>query len=248
MQHTDNHKRYERQIAMNEIGSTGQERLSSASVLIVGAGGLGSPAAFYLAAAGVGTITIIDPDRVELSNLNRQILHGVEDIGALKVQSAETSILRLNPFVKVNTSAIALTAHNASGLIKGRQVVIDALDNLNSRFILNQAAMECNVPLIHGAVKGFDGRVLTVIPGKSACLKCMHDQPMSEDTPSPVIGVTPAAIGAIQATEAVKVILGIGELLTNRLLIYEGLQMHWTTFTLSRNPRCIHCGHLQRKA
>jgi len=244
MPKSDNRQRYDRQIKMDDIGPAGQGKLNAASVLIVGAGGLGSPAALYLAAAGVGTITIVDPDRIELSNLNRQILHGVADIGALKVDSAKASVRRLNPNITVNSHPVAMTADNASDLLKGCHVAIDALDNLDSRLILNQAALGHRIPLIHGAVQGFDGRALTILPGESACLKCLHNRPAVEDSPSPVIGVAPAVIGAIQATEAVKVILGIGDLLTNRLMIYEGLQMRWTTFSLSRNPRCSHCGHL----
>ena len=240
-------ERYDRQIWLEEIGPAGQEKLKQAKVFICGAGGLGSPAALYLAAAGIGAVKIIDHDRVSLSNLNRQILHGDSDIDRFKVDSARDCLNRLNPLVTIETFTETLTADNAAVLLTGSDVVIDALDNLDTRRILNKAAMNLCIPLIHGAVNGFEGRVLTILPGRSACLRCMHDGPSAPSGKFPIIGVTPAVIGAIQATEAIKLLLGIGDLLLNRLIVYDGLRLRWTEFKVKLNPDCDHCGHLQQK-
>jgi molybdopterin/thiamine biosynthesis adenylyltransferase len=240
-------EKYDRQISLDEIGQAGQEKLRQAKVFICGAGGLGSPAALYLAAAGIGSLKIIDPDHVALSNLNRQILHGESDVGRFKVDSARDCLNRLNPLVAIETLAEALTADNAADLADGSDVIIDALDNLDARCILNKAAVNLCIPLIHGAVNGFEGRVLTILPGRSACLSCLHAGPSPPSGRFPIIGVTPAVIGAIQATEAVKVLLGVGDLLQDRLLVYDGLKLRWTEFKVKLNPDCGHCGHLQQK-
>jgi len=240
-------ERYDRQILLDEIGPTGQEKLKQAKVFICGAGGLGSPAALYLVAAGIGALKIIDHDRVSLSNLNRQILHGDSDVDRFKVNSARDCLKRLNPRVTIETRTETLTADNAAGLVAGSDVIIDALDNLDTRSILNRAAMNLCIPLIHGAVNGFEGRALTILPGRSACLRCMHTGPLPPSGKFPIIGVTPAVIGAIQATEAIKLLLGIGDLLLDRLIVYDGLTLRWTEFKVKMNPDCDHCGHLQQK-
>jgi adenylyltransferase/sulfurtransferase len=243
-------EKYDRQIMLEEIGPAGQEKLKQAKVFISGAGGLGSAAAFYLVAAGIGTVKIIDHDRVALSNLNRQILHGDPDVGRFKVDSAREYLLRLNPLVTVETGTETITDDNAAGLVAGSDVIIDALDNLPTRYILNRTAVNQLIPFIHGAVNGFEGRVFTVIPGRSTCLKCMHREPAEvpiSPVKFPVIGVTPAVIGAIQATEAIKLLLGIGDLLLDRLIVYDGLKLSWTEFKVEMNPDCDHCGHLQKK-
>ena len=236
-------ERYDRQIMIGEIGQVGQEKLKSSRVVIAGAGGLGSPIAIYLTAAGIGTIRIIDHDQVALSNLNRQILHWEEDIGRKKVDSARVKLRNLNSAVEIETIGETITANNVSQLVEGYDVIVDAMDNLPTRYILNRCAIEKNVPFFHGAVNGFEGRVMTVIPGKTACLRCMYRGPVPQEK-FPVIGVTPALIGIIQATEVIKYLLGIGNLLTNRLLLYNGLKVTFSEFTVNRNPNCDHCGSL----
>jgi adenylyltransferase/sulfurtransferase len=240
----DERTRYERQIP--EIGEQGQERLSLATVFVAGAGGLGSHALTALAAAGLGTLRIADPDTVELGNLNRQVLHHTPDVGRPKVDSAAEKLHDLNPHVSVERIAKTLTASNARALIEGSDLVVDATDNLEARFLLNRAAVDLAIPLVHGAVRGFEGRALTVIPGRSACLACMHPSPPAGET-FPVVGSAPALIGVIQANEAIKCILGTGDLLADRLLVYDGLKATFTEFRLERNPGCTHCGHLEAR-
>ncbi len=237
---SDERNRYDRQISIPGFGETGQEKLKQAKVVIAGCGGLGSPAAIYLAAAGVGTIRIIDHDKVELSNLNRQVLHWDKDLGRSKVESGQEKLSRMNKNINIEPVNETITDKNVSSLIAGFNVVIDALDNLPTRFILNEAAIGQGIPFIHGAVYGLEGRVMTVIPGKSACLRCLY-QGTPPQQKFPVLGTTPAVVGAIQATEAVKLITGIGKLLTNRLLIYDGLNMKFTELKVNLKFDCEHC-------
>jgi adenylyltransferase/sulfurtransferase len=234
-------ERYDRQIMIEGIGSEGQEKLKRSRVAVAGAGGLGSPIALYLTAAGVGTIRLIDHDRVSLSNLNRQVLHWAEDIGKKKVCSAETKLQALNPWVKIEVIEETISEANVSRLIEGCDAIVDAMDNLPARYILNRCAIEKNIPFFHGAIRGFEGRAMTVLPGKTACLRCMYRGTVPEEK-FPVIGVAPAVIGSIQATEVIKYLLGIGQLLTNRLLLYDGLEALFTEFIINRNPECDHCG------
>ena len=240
---SDERERYGRQIMIDEIGESGQERLKAASVLIAGAGGLGSPVAIYLAAAGVGRLRIVDNDQVALSNLNRQILHLEPDVGRKKADSAAGKLGRYNPAARIEGIDRTITGKNVARLTDGCDLIVDAMDNQGARHLLNRAAVDRNLPLIHGAVCGFEGRAMTVLPGRSACLRCMHRQAAAAGV-FPVIGTAPAVIGAIQATEAVKCILGVGELLAGRLLVYEGLAMTFTEFRIRRRPGCGHCGHL----
>lgn len=239
-------ERYDRQIIIGEIGQEGQEKLKRSRVVIAGAGGLGSPIAIYLTAAGIGMIRMIDHDQVTLSNLNRQILHWGEDIGRKKVDSARPKLRNLNSAVKIETIAETITEGNISQLVDGCDVIVDAMDNLPTRYILNRCAVEKNIPFFHGAVNGFEGRVMTIIPGETACLRCIYRGPVPQEK-FPVIGVTPAVIGSIQATEVIKYLVGIGKLLTNRLLIYDGLKVTFSEFTIKKNPSCDHCGSLVRK-
>lgn len=235
--------RYDRQIMIEGFGEEGQEKLKRAKVIVAGAGGLGSPASIYLAAAGVGTIRIIDHDRVELSNLNRQILHWDEDIGKRKVDSALEKLGRLNQGVKIEAMGETITEDNVSQLVAGFDLIVDAMDNLPTRYLLNRTALEMNIPFFHGAVYGFEGRAMTIIPGKTACLMCVYRGAMPEGK-FPVVGVTPAVVGCIQAMEVIKYIVGIGKLLTNRLLIFDGLNMKFTELKVKKDPSCGHCGHL----
>ena len=232
-------ERYDRQIMIGEIGQEGQEKLKRSRVVIAGAGGLGSPIAIYLTAAGIGMIRMIDHDQVTLSNLNRQILHWEEDIGRKKVDSARTKLRNLNSEVEIEAVAETITEGNVSQLVDGCDVIVDAMDNLPTRYILNRCAIEKNIPFFHGAVNGFGGRVLTIIPGETACLRCMYRGPVPQEK-FPVIGVAPAVIGSIQATEVIKYLVGIGKLLTNRLLIYDGLKVAFSEFKVTKNPKDCH--------
>jgi adenylyltransferase/sulfurtransferase len=228
---------------IGEIGQEGQGKLKRSRVAIAGAGGLGSPIAIYLTAAGIGRIRVIDHDEVTLSNLNRQILHWEEDIGRKKVDSARTKLRNLNRAVEIEAIAERITEDNVSQLVDGCDVIVDAMDNLPTRYLLNRCAIEKNIPFFHGAVNGFEGRVMTILPGETACLKCMDRDPAPQEK-FPVIGVTPAVIGSIQATEVIKYLVGIGKLLTNRLLIYDGLKVAFSEFKVNKNPNCDHCGSL----
>jgi len=239
---TDERKRYDRQIMIRGLGEDGQEKLKRAKVIIAGSGGLGSAASTYLVAAGVGTIRIVDHDRVELSNLNRQVLHWDNDIGRNKVDSAAEKLSQLNQGVKIEAMDEMINEANISRLVAGFDLIVDAMDNLPTRFLLNKAAIENNIPFVHGAVYGFEGRAMTIIPGKTACLRCVYRGLIPEEK-FPVIGITPAVIGCIQATEVIKYIAGIGKLLTNRLLVYNGLNMKFREFKVKKDLNCEHCGH-----
>jgi adenylyltransferase/sulfurtransferase len=239
-------ERYDRQIMIGEIGEEGQGKLKMARVVIAGAGGLGSPIAIYLTAAGIGTIRVIDHDQVALSNLNRQVLHWEEDVGRKKVDSARTKLRNLNSTVDIQAISETITEENVSELADGYDAIVDAMDNLPTRYILNRCAVEKKIPFFHGAVNGFEGRVMTVIPGETACLRCMYRGLVPQEK-FPVIGVVPAVIGCLQATEVIKYLAGIGKLLTNRLLLYDGLKATFSEFRLKKNPACDHCGSLSGK-
>lgn len=239
----DEYKRYDRQIMLTEIGEAGQEKLKSARVLVAGAGGLGSPICVYLAAAGVGMIRVVDHDTVDLSNLNRQVLHWNRDVGRRKVDSAGEKLGDFNPDITLDVLAETISRENISQLTEDVDLVVDAMDNLPTRYLLNKTAIARGIPFFHGAVYGFEGRAMTVIPGEGACLRCMY----RGDVPAekfPVVGVAPGVIGCIQATEVIKYILGVGDLLINTLLVYDGMNLEFTKFKVQRNQDCDHCGHL----
>ncbi len=234
-------ERYDRQLMIGEIGQEGQEKLKRSRVVIAGSGGLGSPIAIYLTAAGIGMIRVIDDDRVALSNLNRQILYWEEDIGKKKVDSAKTKLRKLNSSVEIEAIAETITEDNVSKLVESCNVIVDAMDNLPARYILNRCAVEKKIPFFHGAINGFEGRAMTILPGETACLRCLYRGPVPQEK-FPVIGVTPAIIGMIQATEVIKYLLKIGKLLANRLLTYDGLNGTFSEFIINKNPECDHCG------
>jgi molybdopterin/thiamine biosynthesis adenylyltransferase len=238
-------KRYDRQIMITNIGKEGQEKLKRTKVCIAGTGGLGSPTAIYLTAAGVGKICVVDNDRVDLTNLNRQILHWDKDVGKKKVTSAREKLKQINHEVDIEAIEETITETNVFQLVAGFDLIVDAMDNMPTRYLLNKAAIEKSIPFFHGAVYGFEGRAMTIIPGETACLRCMYRGDVPKEK-FPVIGVTPAVIGSIQATEVIKYIVGIGELLKNRLLIYDGLDMKFTEFTIKKDPQCEHCGHVKK--
>jgi molybdopterin/thiamine biosynthesis adenylyltransferase len=239
--------RYQRQIMINGLGEEGQAKLKQAKVFIAGAGGLGSPAAIYLAAAGVGTIRIVDHDTVELSNLNRQVLHWDENIGMTKTDSAAAKLKKLNPGANIEAIAETITEASVRQLVTGFDLIVDALDNLPTRYLLNKTALEKGIPFFHGAVYGFEGRAMTIIPGKTACLNCVYHGTLVPEEKFPVIGVTPAVIGCIQATEVIKYTVGLGTLLTNRFLIYDALEMTFTELKVRQDPNCEHCGNSSRR-
>ena len=238
--------RYRRQIMIPGFGEEAQLRLKRATALIAGLGGLGSPLALYLAAAGVGHLKLVDMDDVELSNLNRQVLHWDEDVGTAKVTSASRKVKRINPTTHVEAFDIEIDEKNVFELTMGCDIILDAMDNFAVRYMLNAAAVAHRVPLIHGAVYGYEGRLTSVVPGKTACLECIypHSPPRAV---FPVLGTTPGVIALLQATEAIKSLTGIGVVLENELLIYDGETMNFDKIRVSRNPQCKSCSGSGRK-
>ena len=239
--------RYSRHILLPEVGGKGQKKIAQAKVLIVGAGGLGSPAALYLAAAGIGTIGLIDADVVDLSNLQRQVIHHTSDVGRPKVQSAEDKIRRLNPDVTVVTHRARLMASNALEIVNAFDVVIDGVDNFAGKFLINDACYFAGKPLVHGGILRFDGRITTIVPGKSACYRCVFKNPppaglVPSCQEAGVIGVLAGVIGTLQATEALKLILGIGQPLTDRMLDYDAKKGSFREIRCKRSPSCSLCG------
>lgn len=240
-------QRYSRHIILEEIGGHGQTKLLAAKVLIVGMGGLGSSAGLYLAAAGVGTLGLVDNDRVDVSNLHRQVIHCTHTIGQDKVVSAARTLHALNPDITIETHALRATAQTITDLIRQYDFVIDGTDNFPAKFLVNDACYFTGIPFSHAGVLRFTGHLLTVLPGQSPCCRCVFGGPPPADAvPScaqaGVLGVLPAVIGALQATEAIKVLLDMGELLTGTLLIYDALTLEFSRVALKANPQCPLCG------
>lgn len=240
-------ERYSRHIILPEVGGKGQERLLAGRILLVGAGGLGSPAALYLAAAGIGTIGIIDGDEVDLTNLQRQIVHHSSDLGKPKVLSAAAKMRAINPDVEVKTYQKRLTAGNAIEILAEYDFVLDGTDNFASKFLVADACHFAGTPYSHAGILRFDGQTMTVKPGESACYRCVFGAPPPPNavpscSQAGVLGVLAGVVGALQATEAIKYILGAGELLTDQLLIYNALNMEFRKVALKRNPKCALCG------
>ncbi|MFC1467743.1 ThiF family adenylyltransferase [Verrucomicrobiota bacterium] len=235
-------ERYSRHIRLPQIGEDGQQKLLNGKVLIVGAGGLGSPVALYLVAAGVGTVGIMDGDAVDLSNLQRQILHGTPDLGVAKTDSARASLERISPDSKIVTYNERLTAANGASIVSEYDFVIDATDNFDSKFLVADLCAQAGKPYSHAGILAFTGQAMTVIPGACACYRCIFEEvpaPQESDRfPAGPIGALPGVIGSIQATEALKYLMGIGELLTNRLLTYDSMNMKFREIPLARNPQC----------
>ena len=240
-------ERYQRHIALKEVGGKGQQKLLDGRVLIIGAGGLGAPAALYLAAAGVGTIGLADADNVDLTNLQRQVIHFTPDIGRPKVASAKEKMEAINPEIMVNAYQTWVHSGNIGGIIEGYDFVIDGTDNFAAKFLINDACVLAGKPYSHAGILRFDGQTITVKPGESACYRCIFPEPPPQDaiptcSQAGVIGVLPGVLGVIQATEAIKFLLGKGQLLTGRLLIYNALQMRFKEVRINRNPKCPLCG------
>jgi molybdopterin/thiamine biosynthesis adenylyltransferase len=243
-------ERYSRHIILDKVGGTGQEKLLNSSVLIVGAGGLGSPAGLYLGAAGVGKIGLIDADKVDISNLQRQIIHHTEDVGVDKVLSAADKIKAINPDVEVIAYKTWAKADNIRQIIREYDFVIDGTDNFPAKFLVNDACYFEKKPFSHAGILGFKGQLITVIPDKSTCYRCIFNSPPPADSvPScsqaGVLGVLAGVIGSLQATEAIKYILDVGELLTDSLFTYDALEMLFRKIGLSKNPDCPVCGNNQ---
>jgi molybdopterin/thiamine biosynthesis adenylyltransferase/rhodanese-related sulfurtransferase len=238
--------RYSRHLLMPEVGVEGQLKLLDAKVLLLGAGGLGSPAALYLAAAGVGTLGIVDNDVVDLSNLQRQVVHSTDRVGVPKVDSAEQTIAALNPDVKVVKYPVRIDASNIMEIVEGYDVIVDGLDNFPTRYLLNDASVRLRIPVVSASILGFDGQLSVFAPHEGPCYRCLYPTPPpAELAPScganGVLGVLPGTMGLLQATEVVKLILGEGEPLIGRLLLYEALGATFTELKVRRDPDCPIC-------
>ncbi|MCC8023647.1 MAG: molybdopterin-synthase adenylyltransferase MoeB [Clostridiales bacterium] len=240
-------ERYSRHILLKEIGVKGQQKLRNAKVLIIGAGGLGAPAALYLAAAGVGTIGIADADKVDLSNLQRQVIHTTEDLGKPKVQSARETMQAVNPGVEVKTYQTFLLANNIADIIREYDFILDGTDNFQAKFLINDACVLAEKPFSHAGILRFKGQLMTYVPGEGPCYRCVFKtMPPKDAIPTcrqaGVIGAVGGVIGSLQAMEAVKFITGAGELLPGSLLPYDALTMEFRKVRLPRDGRCAVCG------
>lgn len=240
-------QRYARHFVLKELGQKGQEQLLNAKVLVVGTGGLGSPAAFYLAAAGVGTLGLVDDDLIDLSNLQRQILHTTEGVGTPKTQSALERLNALNPDVRIVTYQTRIQEDNVMEIIRDYDLVICAVDNFPTRFLLNDACVLLEKPMVEAGVLRFDGMVTTIIPHQGHCYRCVFQEapppgavPTGAETG--IIGSVAGVLGVLQATEAIKVITGIGATLKNRLLIYDAMETRFREIAVQKNPKCSACG------
>ena len=245
----DASERYARQLRLAQVGEAGQAKLQNAKVVLLGAGGLGSPAALYLAAAGMGQLTLIDDDIVDRSNLHRQIVHVDARVGMKKTESARMALQALNPRVRIVTHEERLQANNVEQLLAGHDVLIDGADNFAARYVLTAASLRLKLPMVYGAVERFSGQVSVFDPRRddSPCYRCLFPEPLSgADAPNcteaGVLGVLPGIIGLLQATEALKLILGIGNSLVGRLLCVDALDMRFSELQLARDPRCPGCG------
>ncbi|HDP35555.1 MAG TPA: molybdopterin-synthase adenylyltransferase MoeB [Candidatus Hydrogenedentes bacterium] len=240
-------ERYSRHLILKEVGLAGQEKLLAARVLIVGAGGLGAPAALYLAAAGIGTIGVVDADAVDLTNLQRQVIHHTPDVGKEKVLSAAEKMRAINPDITVNTHPVFLRTDNIMPILADYDFVIDGTDNFAAKFLINDACHFAGKPYVHGGILRFEGQMITVLPGQTTCLRCVFGGPPPPDavpscSQAGVLGVLAGVLGTLQATEALKRALGLGTLLTDALLKYNALDLSFRRLTLRRNPRCPLCG------
>jgi adenylyltransferase/sulfurtransferase len=239
-------QRYKRNIILSEVGLEGQKKIALAKVFIVGAGGLGSPVGYYLTAAGVGTLAIIDNDNVELSNLQRQIAHSTKTIGNPKVESAKMTFESLNPHVLVIAIKQRLTEDNILGFIRDYDIIVDCSDNFPTRFLVNDACVMAKKILVTGAIVRFEGQLTVVMPGDGPCYRCLFEEPPPPGAlPSPsevgLLGVIPGVIGALQATEVLKIIIGSGEILKGELLVYDALKSTFRKVKIPRNPDCPVC-------
>lgn len=232
--------RYQRQMLIDGWGEKGQKKLKNATVFIAGAGGLGSPVSIYLAVAGVGKIIICDFDNVEITNLNRQILHSHTRIGINKAISAKITLIGINPDVEVVPVTEKITTENAFELIGEAQIILDCMDNLETRYILNEVAVKKGIPLVFGAIHGVRGMLSFIQPPETPCLRCIFPEAPPEET-FPVLGATPGVIGAFQSLEAIKYLVGVGKNLKNKLLVWDGMSGEFKTFKAQKDPLCPVC-------
>ena len=239
-------ERYKRHLSLEHFGKEGQRKIAGARVLVIGAGGLGSPALLYLAAAGVRTIGIADKDVVDISNLQRQVIYTTADIGKNKAEMGAIRVHELNPDVTPIVHAHSITPANIRPVIEAYDFVIDGTDTFDAKFFINDACVAKGIPYVHAGVVAYEGQVMTVLPGQSACYRCIFKKPPDQNLNAPehlgTFGPVPGIIGGIQATEALKFITGIGDLLSNRLLTYNALSMMFRTIPLKKQPRCSACG------
>jgi adenylyltransferase/sulfurtransferase len=226
---------------MPDWGENGQKKLKAAKILVAGAGGLGCPASLYLTAVGVGNLTIVDRDKYELSNLNRQILGWQKDIGRYKAEASKEKLKAFNPDIAVNALVTEITEDNVLKIIHDHNIVVDAMDNWETRFILNKACVNKGIPFIHAGIHGLTGQLITIVPGKGPCLRCIMPKTPQEIKNFPVLGATPGLFATLQVMEAVKIIVGIGEPLVGRMVFINGEHMSFTTFEVNRNPECSVC-------
>jgi len=240
-------ERYSRQILLPDVGGKGQERLLKAKVLIIGAGGLGSPAALYLASAGIGKIGIVDFDKVELNNLQRQIVHTFKSVGEPKVESAKNTLNAINQDVEIVPYKLRLTSENILDIIKDYDIIVDGSDNFPTRYLVNDACVLSGKPLCHGGIFRFDGQAITILPEKSACYRCLFPEPpppglVPSCQEAGILGAVAGVIGTIQANEVLKYVLGIGNLLAGKLLVFNALDSSFRQVKVPRNPECPVCG------
>jgi adenylyltransferase/sulfurtransferase len=240
-------ERYSRHLIMPEVGMEGQKKLKAASILLIGAGGLGSPLAMYLAAAGIGCIGLVDYDVVDYTNLQRQIIHGTKDVGKPKLDSAKARMLDINPHVQVDTYPVPLTSANALEILEPYDVVIDGTDNFPTRYLTNDACVLLGKPNVYGSIFRFEGQLSVFYAKEGPCYRCLFPEPpppgvVPSCAEGGVLGILPGTIGAMQATEAIKLILGIGESMIGRLVLYDALNMEFTEVKLRKNPNCPVCG------
>ncbi|MCS7131342.1 MAG: MoaD family protein [Hadesarchaea archaeon] len=237
-------ERYNRQTIIPGFEERGQRKLKKARVLVAGLGGLGSPASAYLVAAGVGHLTILDAEQVELSNLNRQILHWSSDVGRPKAVSAIEKLSKMNPNVKLESRQEAITRENAGKLVENADVVVDGMDNYPARYLLNEACVRKQIPFIHGAVEGLIGQLTTIVPGRGPCLRCIFPREPPAAQARPVLGPTPGVVGCLQAMEAIKLIVGLGKPLVGQMLLFDGGEMIFDIIQVRRNSSCPICGNI----
>lgn len=238
---TNESERYSRQIAILGFGEAGQRKLEAAHVVVAGLGGLGSVASIYLVAAGIGHLTIIDAQRVDLSNLNRQVLHWPPDVKRLKAESGVEKLHAMNPSVSINAITEKITGENVDKLLRNADVVVDGMDNYQTRYLLNEACMRIRKPFVHGAVEGLTGQLTTIMPGNGPCLRCIIPKPPPRKPTLPVLGATPGVIGCLQAIETIKLLIGIGEPLIGRMLFFDGQRMSFEEIEVYRDPNCSIC-------
>ncbi len=244
----DEKERYERQIRISELGREGQLKLKKARVTIAGAGGLGCPSSIYLAAAGVGQITVVDEGKVELSNLNRQIGHWSSDLEKFKTISLAEKARRLNPNVRLKASTEGIEPETVSGLVSSSTVVLDCLDNWETRFVLNQACVENRIPLVHAGIHSLYGQITTILPGKGPCLRCILPETPPLEDKIPVLGITAGVLGLLEALEAIKIITGIGEPLVGRILYFDGETSSFYEIKVNRREDCPICGYRMKSS